>query len=202
MQHAHDMDYYDLLGVDRSSSPNEITRAFHRLARQYHPDLHPQDSEADRLFKRVNEAYQVLSDPEKRALYDQQVTSPHPASRPAASTGYPQDESAGLSQDTEVIHREDIEGAVADLAAIFETFANQAADDMREALRDFGAELDTLSQAYHDVPGNRKIRRGLRPPPDSTLPLGGRPPWNGRPPRDGKPPWNGRPPRDGKAPKP
>ena len=63
-------DYYEVLGVDRGASPEEIKRAFRRLAREHHPDVKKDDPEAER-FKEINEAYQVLSDPERRAHYDQ-----------------------------------------------------------------------------------------------------------------------------------
>lgn len=64
-------DYYEVLGVSRGASEEEIKKAYRKAAKQYHPDLHPGDKEAEAKFKEVNEAYEVLSDPEKRARYDQ-----------------------------------------------------------------------------------------------------------------------------------
>jgi curved DNA-binding protein len=63
-------DYYATLGIKRDASPAEIKRAFRKLARQHHPDLKPGDKAAEAKFKEVNEANEVLSDPEKRSKYD------------------------------------------------------------------------------------------------------------------------------------
>jgi len=64
-------DYYKTLGVDRNASDKEIRKAYRRLARQYHPDVNPGDASSEEKFKEINEAYQVLSDADKRAKYDQ-----------------------------------------------------------------------------------------------------------------------------------
>lgn len=64
-------DYYEVLGLQKGASEEEIKKAFKSMARKYHPDLHPGDKEAEAKFKEVNEAYGVLSDSEKRARYDQ-----------------------------------------------------------------------------------------------------------------------------------
>jgi curved DNA-binding protein len=63
-------DYYKILGVERKASQKDIKSAYRRLARQYHPDVNPGDSGAQEKFKEINEAYEVLSDPEKRKKYD------------------------------------------------------------------------------------------------------------------------------------
>ncbi|HEY3248337.1 MAG TPA: molecular chaperone DnaJ [bacterium] len=63
-------DYYEVLGVDRTASAEEIKRAFRALAREHHPDVKQNDPQADEQFKAINEAYQVLGDPQRRAQYD------------------------------------------------------------------------------------------------------------------------------------
>ncbi len=62
--------YYDVLGVSRDASDKDIRKAFRRLARKYHPDVNPGDKTAEERFKEINRAYEVISDPEKRAKYD------------------------------------------------------------------------------------------------------------------------------------
>ena len=62
-------DYYEILGVGRNASEEEIQRAYRKLARKYHPDV-SKDKNAEKKFKEVNEAREVLKDPEKRKLYD------------------------------------------------------------------------------------------------------------------------------------
>ena len=67
---AEKRDYYEILGLDKSASEDEIKKAFRSLARKHHPDKNPDDSDAERLFKEVQEAYAVLSNPEQRSQYD------------------------------------------------------------------------------------------------------------------------------------
>ena len=68
---ADKRDYYEVMGVDKTASEDEIKKAFRKLAKKYHPDLNPGDKEAEAKFKEVNEAYEVLSNKDSRAKYDQ-----------------------------------------------------------------------------------------------------------------------------------
>jgi molecular chaperone DnaJ len=68
---ADKRDYYEVLGIGKSASEDEIKKAYRQLAKKYHPDLNPDDKAAEAKFKEVNEAYEVLSDGDKRARYDQ-----------------------------------------------------------------------------------------------------------------------------------
>lgn len=68
---ADKRDYYEVLGVSKTATDDELKKAYRKLAKQYHPDLHPGDKEAEAKFKEINEAYEVLSDSDKRAKYDQ-----------------------------------------------------------------------------------------------------------------------------------
>ena len=63
-------DYYELLGVSRTASADDLKKAFRKLAMQHHPDRNKDDKEAEKRFKTINHAYDILKDPEKRAAYD------------------------------------------------------------------------------------------------------------------------------------
>jgi len=64
-------DYYEILGIKRDAKPEEIKKAYRRLARKHHPDVNPGDKAAEERFKLTTEAHDVLSDPKKRKVYDQ-----------------------------------------------------------------------------------------------------------------------------------
>ena len=68
---AEKRDYYEVLGVPRTASEDEIKKAYRKLAKKYHPDLNPGDKQAEERFMEVNEAYEILSDKDKKARYDQ-----------------------------------------------------------------------------------------------------------------------------------
>ncbi|MBQ5514492.1 MAG: molecular chaperone DnaJ [Oscillospiraceae bacterium] len=71
MANENKRDYYEVLGLQKSASEDEIKKAFRKAAKENHPDLHPGDKEAEARFKEINEAYEVLSDPDKKSRYDQ-----------------------------------------------------------------------------------------------------------------------------------
>src|SRR4051812_18328819 len=82
-------DYYAVLGVPKTASQAEIKKAFRKLARQHHPDAKPGDAAAERAFKEVNEANEVLSDPEKRKQYDELGANWEAISRARSAGGQP-----------------------------------------------------------------------------------------------------------------
>ena len=67
---AEKRDYYEVLGLQKGASEDEIKKAFRKMAMKYHPDKNPGNKEAEEKFKEVNEAYSVLSDPDKKSKYD------------------------------------------------------------------------------------------------------------------------------------
>jgi molecular chaperone DnaJ len=85
-----EQDYYELLGIGRTATPEEIRKAYRRLARKHHPDLNPGDKAASDRFKKVQDAYDVLSDPKKKPMYDQYgfySENGYPQSTPGAGPG-------------------------------------------------------------------------------------------------------------------
>ena len=82
---ADKRDYYEVLGIDKGADDTAIKKAYRNLAKKYHPDMNPGNAEAEQKFKEVNEAYSVLSDPDKKAKYDQYG---HAAFDPSAGGGY------------------------------------------------------------------------------------------------------------------
>ena len=67
---AEKRDYYEVLGINKGASDAEIKSAYRKMAKKYHPDLNPGDAEAEKSFKEVSEAYEVLSDADKKQRYD------------------------------------------------------------------------------------------------------------------------------------
>jgi len=82
-------DYYQALGVGRQASPEEIKKAYRQAALKYHPDRNPGDAAAEQQFKQINEAYDILKDPEKRAMYDRFGKAAFEGGGPGAGRGRP-----------------------------------------------------------------------------------------------------------------
>ena len=82
---AEKRDYYEVLGVSKTASDDEIKKAYRSLAKKYHPDANPGDKDAEAKFKEINEAYSVLSNADERRKYDQYG---HAAFDPSAGAGY------------------------------------------------------------------------------------------------------------------
>src|SRR5258706_12980977 len=81
------MSYYEVLGVIRKARLADIKKAYRRLARKHHPDLNPGDRRAEERFKQITEAYETLSDPQKRKAYDQQIDYGEAAAAPTGTGG-------------------------------------------------------------------------------------------------------------------
>src|SRR5262245_33990768 len=73
------MDFYVILGLERSASSADVKRAYRRLARKYHPDINPGDRAAERVFRQISEAYATLVDPDRRRQYDSGAAPPAPS---------------------------------------------------------------------------------------------------------------------------
>src|ERR1700722_5774612 len=95
MPAASKQDYYETLGVSRTAKEDEIRKTYRKLARKYHPDLNPGDKSAEERFKKVQEAYDILSAPKKRQVYDQNgfysdnIPPGGPGGGPGAGAGQP-----------------------------------------------------------------------------------------------------------------
>lgn len=91
-------DYYETLGIDREADEAEVKKAFRKLAKEYHPDRNPGDDEAEKSFKEVNEAYEALKDPQKRAAYDRFGHAAFEGGMGGAQHGFGADFSASMSE--------------------------------------------------------------------------------------------------------
>lgn len=146
-------DYYKLLGLDRDADADAIKKAFRRLARQYHPDVNKSDKHAEERFKEINAAYETLSDPAKRKLYDQL----------GANYERLQQGGGGGAADWSEMFRQaqGSSGANFDPASIFETLFGSASGAGPRTARNVEQEVElTLADAYHGT--SRIVRRGAQ----------------------------------------
>src|SRR5512137_2335106 len=138
-------DYYATLGVDKNATDKEIKGAFRKLARKYHPDVNPGDKAAEAKFKEINEAYEVLGDPEKRKKYDElganwrAYENMPPGARPGAPGGFPGGGfGGGVHTMTEDEMREMFGGADSPFSDFFQTFFGGASGFSPDAGRATG----------------------------------------------------------------
>ena len=180
-------DYYKTLGVERSASADEIKKAYRKLARQYHPDVNPGDQAAEEKFKEINEANEVLSDPEKRKQYDELSTYYQQYGRwpgsagPGAAGG--DGRGGGRRTQYRTMSEEDLNdlfGGASPFSDFFETFFGSGfsgatrgrtrttgraqQDAYAPAGQDVEAEVDvTLAEAYLPprIASRRRLRRAI-----------------------------------------
>jgi len=138
-------DYYELLGVAKSASPDEIKAAYRRQAIKYHPDKNPGDKNAEAQFKAINEAYEVLSDSQKRVAYDRfghAGVSGAPGAGPGGTGGF-----GGFSTDFGEVDLGDILGNIFGGAEAFGGRTRRSARATRG--EDIAVETEvTLHEAY------------------------------------------------------
>lgn len=142
------IDYYKILGIDKTATEKDIKNAYRKLARKYHPDLHPNDKEAKAKFQQINEANEVLGDPEKRKKYDQYGKDWRHAEEFERAGQYQQQ--SGQSTRTGFTHMQDEEGFSDFFESMFGGFGGRArGHQVRYRGEDYTAELNLeLTEAY------------------------------------------------------
>lgn len=128
---------YDVLGVSKNAADDEIKKAYRKLARKYHPDLNPNNKEAERKFKEINEAYSILSDKEKRSQYDQ-----------FGQSGFQE----GFSQGGGGFHYNFSQGGGFDVSDLFEDLMGSRGGGFRSAYAQKGADIQyNMSLNFKDA---------------------------------------------------
>lgn len=152
-------DYYKILGVERNASEDDIRKAYRKLAMQYHPDRNPNDKQAEERFKEINEAYQVLSDSQKRAHYDRLGSDYSNWQRRGAPGDFNWDQYGGFPGGVRVEYSDldDLFGGAGGFSDFFRTIFGQQAQGAgsrtrtrsRQQPQGYQQELEvTLEEAY------------------------------------------------------
>jgi curved DNA-binding protein len=149
-------DYYKTLGIDRKASEEDIRKAYRDLAKKYHPDRNPDNKQAEERFKEINEAYQVLSDPEKRKVYDRLGSDYSNWQRRGAPGDFNwNDYGGGFPGGTTRVNMEDLEemfgsGGIGGFSDFFRTiFGRDAETSTRSRGQGYQQPLDiTMDEAY------------------------------------------------------
>ena len=144
-------DYYELLEVPRKATQKEIQSAFRKLARKYHPDMNPGDEDAERRFKEVSEAHDVLADPEKRKLYDQFGAQWQQAAAAGAEAGAGAGWPGGAPGGSRVRYQN----------------VQVDPEDLRDVFRNFGAGGEGNGASFSDLFGSMFGRGRTRPGPEA-----------------------------------
>jgi curved DNA-binding protein len=148
-------DYYKVLGVERKAKEDEIKRAYRKLALEHHPDRNPDNKSAEETFKEINEAYQVLSDPDKRAHYDQLGTSYNNWQQRGGSPG-------GFNWEDWFVQKPGSRNVRVEVGDLGDIFGGGGLGDFSEFFsRIFGGRPD-MGTAYRN-PGNPSGRTGPSP---------------------------------------
>lgn len=142
------IDYYKILGLDKTATDKDIKNAYRKLARKYHPDLHPNDKEAKTKFQQINEANEVLSDPEKRKKYDQYGKDWKHADQ--FERADQQQQQSGRPRGSSYSHMQDDEGFSDFFESMFGGFGGGGRGrNVRYRGEDYTAELNLdLTEAY------------------------------------------------------
>jgi curved DNA-binding protein len=144
------IDYYKILGLEKTATDKEIKNAYRKLARKYHPDLHPNDKEAKTKFQQINEANEVLSDPEKRKKYDQHGKDWKYADQFESARQQQQQQQGGRARSSSYSHMQDDEGFSDFFESMFGGFAGGGRGrHVNYRGEDYTAELNLeLTEAY------------------------------------------------------
>jgi len=147
-------DYYKILGVDKKATEKEIRSAYRKLARKYHPDVNPGDKSAEDKFKEINEANEVLSDPEKRKKYDELSTYYQQYGRmPGAGAG-PMGGDGGVRYEYRTVSPEDLNdlfGGQSPFSDFFETFFSSRFADQPETRTRTGGRRSPRATLGQDI---------------------------------------------------